>query len=39
MLGPTSGTVRRSGLVEVDVVLWEEVCHCGVGFESFLLAA
>ena len=29
MLGPGSGTVRRCGLVGVDVALLEEVCHCG----------
>jgi hypothetical protein len=39
MLGPGSGTIRRCGLVEVGAALLEEVCHCGVGFETSLLAA
>jgi hypothetical protein len=24
-----SGTIRRCGLVEVGVALWQGVCHCG----------
>ena len=28
-----SGTIRRYGLVGVDVALLEELCHCGAGFE------
>ena len=28
MLVPVSGTIRRCGLVGVDVALLEEVCHC-----------
>jgi hypothetical protein len=31
MLGPGGGTIRRYGLVGVDVVLLEEVCHCKGG--------
>jgi hypothetical protein len=31
MLGPENGTIRRCGLVGVDVALLEEVCHCGGG--------
>jgi hypothetical protein len=27
MLAPGSGTIRRQGLVGVDVALLEEVCH------------
>ena len=31
-----SDTIRRCGLVEVDVALWEEVCHWGwsLGFQG-----
>ena len=39
MLGPGNGTIRRCGLVGVGVVLLEEVCHCGGGFETLLLDA
>jgi hypothetical protein len=39
MLGPGCGTIKRYGLVGVVVALLEEVCHCGVGFETLLLAA
>ena len=38
MLGPGSGTVRRSGLVGVGVAFLKEVCHCGGGSVTFLLA-
>ena len=31
MLGAGNGTIRRSGLVGVGVVLFGEVCHCGCG--------
>jgi len=31
MLGPGSGTIRRSGLVGVGVALLEELCHFGGG--------
>ena len=34
MLGPGSGTTRRSGLVEVGVALLEEVSHCGRGLQD-----
>ena len=27
-----SGTTRRCGLVGVDVILLEDMCHCGGGF-------
>ena len=33
MASKGNGTIRRCGLVGVGVVLLEEVCHCGVGFE------
>ena len=39
MLGPGSGSIRRCSLVGVIVALLEEVCHCGVGFETLLLTA
>jgi hypothetical protein len=39
MLGPESGTIRRCVLVAVGVTLLKEVCHCGVDFETLLLAA
>jgi hypothetical protein len=39
MTGPGSGTIRRCGLVGVGVALLEWVCHCGVGFKTFTLAA
>jgi hypothetical protein len=38
MLGAGIGTIRRCGLVEVGVTLLEEVCYCGVGFETLFLA-
>lgn len=31
MLGPGSGTIRRSDIVGVGVSLLEEMCHCGGG--------
>ena len=31
MLGPRSGTIRKFGLNEVGVSLFEEVHHCGSG--------
>ena len=35
-----SSTIRRCGLVEVDVALLKEVCHYGVDFEvSFAQAS
>jgi len=34
MLGPEIGIIWRCDLVGVDVTLWEEVCHCWVGFEA-----
>lgn len=37
MPGPGSGTVRRCGFVRVGMILLEEVCHCGGGFETLLL--
>ena len=33
------GTIRRCVIVGIDVNLLEDVCHCGMGFETFLLAA
>ena len=30
-LGPRSGTIRRYGLIGVDVALVEELCHCRGG--------
>jgi hypothetical protein len=33
------GTIRRCVIVGIDVNLSEEVCHCGLGFKTFLLAA
>ena len=29
-----SGTIRWYDLTEVDVVLLEEMCHCGSSFET-----
>ena len=29
--GPGSATIRRCGLVGIDVAFMEEVCHCGGG--------
>jgi hypothetical protein len=40
MLGSSSGTIRKCGLVGVGVALLEGVCHCGgvgVANETFLL--
>jgi hypothetical protein len=31
MLGPGSCTIKRCGLLGVEVALLEEVCHCGGG--------
>lgn len=31
MLGPWSGTIRKSGLFGVSMALLEEVCHCEGG--------
>lgn len=39
MFGPGSGTIRKRGLVGVDVILLEEVCHCGGGQGASLLFA
>jgi hypothetical protein len=39
MLSPGSGAIRRCGLVGVGVALLEEVCYCGVDFETLLLPA
>lgn len=39
MHGPGSYTISMCGLVCVGVALMEEVCHCGMGFETFLLAS
>jgi hypothetical protein len=39
MLGPGSGTIRKCGLVGVGMAFLMEVCHCRVGFETFILAA
>ena len=39
MLGPGSGTIRKCHLVGVGMTLLEEVCYCGVGFETLLLAS
>ena len=39
MLGPGSGTIRKCDLVGVGMTLLEEVCYCGVGFETLLLAS
>ena len=38
MLGPESGTIRGYDSVGVGVDL-EEVCHCGCGFKTLILAA
>lgn len=39
ILYTSPSNIRRCGLVEVvGVVLLEEVCHCGVEFETLLLA-
>jgi hypothetical protein len=39
MFSPQNGTIRRCDLVGVGVALLGEVCHCGVDFETLLLAA
>jgi hypothetical protein len=31
MLGPRSGTIRKCGLLGVDVAILEKVCHCRGG--------
>jgi len=38
MLGPGCGDIRRYGLVGIVVALLEEGYHCGVDFETLLLA-
>jgi hypothetical protein len=37
MLGPENDPIKRCGLVEITVALLEDVCHCGVSYESLLL--
>ena len=34
MLGSGNGTIRRCSLVDVDVALWEEVCHHRLGLKN-----
>ena len=38
ILGPGNGTIERFYIVGMDVPLLEEMCHCGVGNETFLLS-
>jgi hypothetical protein len=39
MLVPESDTIRKFGIVGEGIVFLEEVCHCGVGFKTLLLAS